>query len=252
MQNLILVSIQASFVIILMLILTKFLANKISFKCRYFIWLIICIRMLIPFTIELPQSPINLTVLESDVAFSTNIQDEYIKYNEFTVTENVNEKSFSNFNIVFYTWLFGASGFFLFHVITLIYFEIKIKKSLIKMETKFKIPVYICDKISSPILIGFFKPKILISQNNYSEKELDIILKHELTHYKRGDMWYKLLLLIVNSVHFFNPFAYIMLRQANSDLEYSCDDLVVKNMSLESKQMYALTILKTMKEGKFK
>ena len=106
-----------------------------------------------------------------------------------------------------------------------------------------------CSKIASPMMIGFLKPMILIPNTDYSDNELSVILRHELTHYKRGDIWYKLLLVIANSIHWFNPLVYLMARQANRDLEYSCDDSVVKNSDINFRKGYSTAILKAMKQG---
>ena len=95
----------------------------------------------------------------------------------------------------------------------------------------------------------YFVPKILLPSTDYSNNELVIVLKHELTHFKRGDIWYKLLLIIANSIHWFNPFVYLMAKAANRDLEYSCDDVVVKNSDINFRKEYSLTILKTMQNG---
>ena len=43
---------------------------------------------------------------------------------------------------------------------------------------------------------------------------------------------------------------YIMVKQANRDLEYSCDDLVIKNSDMNFRKEYSLIILKAMKKGK--
>lgn len=83
----------------------------------------------------------------------------------------------------------------------------------------------------------------------YSDEEIKVILKHELTHYKRHDLWYKLLLICANGIHWFNPIIYFMVRQANRDLEYSCDDAVVGNEDMEYRKAYSKTILKSMKKG---
>lgn len=56
---------------------------------------------------------------------------------------------------------------------------------------------------------------------------LYFILKHELIHYKQKDLWYKLLLLMAQVIHWFNPLVYIMVEQAEQDLEARCDLKVV-------------------------
>jgi beta-lactamase regulating signal transducer with metallopeptidase domain len=117
------------------------------------------------------------------------------------------------------------------------------------MKVRVKPQLLECGKIASPMMIGFFRPIILLPSTDYSNNELAVVLKHELTHFKRGDIWYKLLLVIANSIHWFNPLAYLMVKAANRDLEYSCDDAVVKNSDINFRKEYSLTILKVMQKG---
>ena len=50
-----------------------------------------------------------------------------------------------------------------------------------------------CEKVLSPMLIGFIRPIVILPKIAYSDEEIKVILKHALTHYKRHDLWYKLL-----------------------------------------------------------
>ena len=55
-----------------------------------------------------------------------------------------------------------------------------------------------------------------------------MIFRHELMHYRRRDSWYRLFLLFTLSVHWFNPFLYLMVDSATEDLESACDRSVIK------------------------
>jgi len=70
-----------------------------------------------------------------------------------------------------------------------------------------------------------------------------MIYSHELFHYKRHDLWYKLLLTVVNSIHWFNPAMYAMVSSANRDIEYCCDYQVVKDHDLKYRKNYSDLIL---------
>ncbi|MBO5430358.1 MAG: M56 family metallopeptidase, partial [Peptococcaceae bacterium] len=67
-----------------------------------------------------------------------------------------------------------------------------------------------------------------------------------LTHYKHHDLWYKLILLCANALHWFNPFVWLMNRQAGRDVEQVCDDYVVDGKDMEYRKAYSMTILNTM------
>ena len=66
-----------------------------------------------------------------------------------------------------------------------------------------------------------------LPHEDFAAQDLSIIIRHELTHYKRKDLWYKILLVTARVIHWFNPFAYMMCRHANADIEQSCDDYLL-------------------------
>ncbi|EGQ21536.1 beta-lactamase regulatory protein 1 [Sporosarcina newyorkensis 2681] len=57
------------------------------------------------------------------------------------------------------------------------------------------------DQIASPALIGLHNPTILLSTRKIPTVELNMVLHHELIHFKRKDVWIKLFMLIVSSLH---------------------------------------------------
>ena len=146
-------------------------------------------------------------------------------------------------------WAVGAAGFMLFHII--IYWRFKLTvRSRLRPEGDYKgVPVFRCGAIESPMLTGFFKPEILLPEIELTPEELNVVFAHEYTHFRRRDLWYKLLLLTANAAHWFNPLVYLMVRQANRDLEYSCDDAVTRGKDMEFRRLYSMTVLKTMKRG---
>ena len=95
----------------------------------------------------------------------------------------------------------------------------------------------------SPMMTGFFKPILLLPDLNYSDPDLKLILKHELIHYKRRDIWYKLLLICANAVHWFNPFVYLMTVMANKDAEMACDSELIRDSDATFRKQYSETIL---------
>lgn len=113
-----------------------------------------------------------------------------------------------------------------------------------------EIRLYQNKRIQSPLMTGFFRPVILMPETEFSAADTAIILRHELTHYRRHDLWYKLLLMAARCLHWFNPMVALMLREADSDLEISCDEAVVRGACPDARQQYCETILRIMRQGK--
>ena len=112
--------------------------------------------------------------------------------------------------------------------------------------------IYFCEPLPSPLCVGFFKPAIYINSEDREEGDLRLILKHELTHCKRKDLWFKGVLMLARALHFFNPFVHWMAKLAEKDMELSCDLAVMENCSMEERQAYSMAILRTVKEASSK
>ena len=55
--------------------------------------------------------------------------------------------------------------------------------------------------IRTPMLIGFLHPRILLPEGLADSARIRMILNHELTHYRRGDLYVKWFALLVSSIH---------------------------------------------------
>jgi beta-lactamase regulating signal transducer with metallopeptidase domain len=71
-----------------------------------------------------------------------------------------------------------------------------------------------------------------------------MILAHENTHRRRLDNLWRVLGICVTCLHWFNPFAWIMLKAFFTDMELSCDEAVIKKSGTEERKAYAGTLLK--------
>lgn len=107
------------------------------------------------------------------------------------------------------------------------------------------IPQVIQNKeISSPKIIGFYKPIIFMSMYTYSEKELYLIILHEMIHYKNKDVWIKLIVNMVSILLWWNPFVYLLKKDLCQLLEIRCDLEICKGLNIEEKAEYLQTIIR--------
>lgn len=123
-----------------------------------------------------------------------------------------------------------------------------------EMEIKKAIPVRMVVQdgtlSQSPMLLGYFRTILLLPDVPYSSSESEAILRHELTHYAAKDLWYKLLLVIVCEMYWFNPIFRLMKNIAFHDVECVCDEKVTGKMNLDDRQDYSSIILKFMSRAK--
>ena len=74
-----------------------------------------------------------------------------------------------------------------------------------------------------PCVIGVWKQMIVLPVGEYSEKELQVIFTHELTHHRQKDVFLKWISIWVRSIHFFNPVAWKFCRDIQKWSEFACD-----------------------------
>lgn len=94
-----------------------------------------------------------------------------------------------------------------------------------------KVRAYFSRRIDTPMMIGFFKPVILLplaTMNHLSVQQFEAILLHELAHIRRNDYLLNLLQSVVDTILFFNPFTWWITKNIREEREKSCDEMVLQ------------------------
>lgn len=243
-------SIAMSALAVVYIAITPVLSNLFSAKGRYYAWLAIVAGLIIPFRYHPQVSAFYMDPILPALK-AVNISSA--------------ESSSSLMSSV--PWVALAGGLWLAGVITFIAVHIVRHRRFLSMvkrwsqsivdpqvpsmlldvqaelQIKQKVDVRICPGIPSPMLVGFVRPTILLPSQNISPDELSLILKHELVHFKRRDVWYKTVVLTATALHWFNPFVYMIARQIAIQCEISCDEEVVKHSDGDERQQYVEAII---------
>ena len=107
--------------------------------------------------------------------------------------------------------------------------------------------------IQVPILIGHFKPMILIPIGmctSLSMEQLETIFIHEIAHIRRKDYLMNMLQLVVEAIYFFNPFVWIVSGIMKREREHCCDDAVVQLHGNAKAYAHALATLEELRLSK--
>ena len=150
-------------------------------------------------------------------------------------------------------WAAGAFASMGITVFSYLHFSFKLKKKLMEPDSFTKAvyasirgrkpALYFSDSARTPMLLGVFKPKIVLPLREYDEELLLNILRHELTHYRRFDTLYKWVATTILSMHWFNPVAWVIRREFNRACELSCDEMLLRSMDKDEKQSYGNSLL---------
>lgn len=86
------------------------------------------------------------------------------------------------------------------------------------------------DLLTSPIVTGVFRPRVILPYLKYGQDELKVILTHELLHIKKHDLYYKALSIFIVVIQSFNPPAYFLIRLLDLWSEQDCDRKVMERL----------------------
>lgn len=168
--------------------------------------------------------------------------------------------SFMKKNIIYmHLWLIGVMGLSIYYAYG--YYKVKKKlkqlelvaeESLLQCFTNCKQKLNVKNDITlvydhTPMLFGIFKPIICIPRN-YELKEQELMLLHELMHYKYKDNIVTYFQLVVLVIHWFNPLVWFAMNLMKEDMELSCDERVL--LLGVSKKEYAQTLIKAISIAK--
>jgi len=106
-----------------------------------------------------------------------------------------------------------------------------VKRLSAQLGIKREVKIFLSEKVTTPLTIGFFKPLILIplaSLNHLNSYQMEAIILHELAHIKRFDYLFNLFLAIIDITLFFNPFTILISKNIRRERENCCDDWVLQ------------------------
>ena len=118
-----------------------------------------------------------------------------------------------------------------------------------QMGIKRCVELYTCSLVSSPLLLGFFRPCIVLPVTDLSEKDFRYTVCHELVHCRRLDILYKWLLQITICLHWFNPLVRMMGKEVRRSCEFACDEAVIRDLEEEERIVYGDTLLRAIEDG---
>ena len=284
-------SVSGGLLILVLLLGKQLLKDKISRQWQYYIWLVVVLRLLLPFGPEanllgktyqavdqavtraapLPQPALGAPGGNPTPAvdLGQNSENTSRPAENLTAAHPLQDIWTLLINHVWLVWLAAALGLLIRKVTIYQGFLRYIHAGLTPVSdigmldrlsaaaerAGVRQPVELCVNplISSPLLIGFFHPCIVLPGAEFGEKDFQYIVLHELTHYKRRDMFYKWLVQVTACLHWFNPLVHLMSREITKACEFSCDEAVLAKMGYDYAQDYGKTLLDAMAAvGKYK
>lgn len=210
------------------------------------LWGIVAVRLLLPITIESPLSLIpSAQVIPENIATSAApaIHSGIPAVNS-TINPMMTQGVIQSGNmwetilsVAAVVWAVGMAGIMLYGIISYLILLWQVR-ARIRQEDG----VYVSDAVSSPFILGFFRPKIYLP-SGLDPQTMNYVLLHEKIHLQRKDHWWKPLGYFLLAVYWFNPLLWVAYILLCRDIEQSCDEKVVSQMSVQDKQGYSLALV---------
>ena len=134
-------------------------------------------------------------------------------------------------------WLLGAAALLIGALVA--YLRVK---GQVATAVKFAHNVYECGAFRSPVVLGFFRPKIYIPFG-LEPRQREHVLCHESAHIQRRDYLVKPLGFLLLTIHWFNPLVWLAFHLMSRDMEMSCDEKVLSQLGEEARREYSLSLL---------
>jgi beta-lactamase regulating signal transducer with metallopeptidase domain len=95
----------------------------------------------------------------------------------------------------------------------------------------------------APMVAGLLHPAIYLPHRDYTPEQLSHILRHELCHWRRGDVGIKWCASLAVCLHWFNPLVYLLRRELDRSCELACDEAALRGLDAAGRQAYGETLL---------
>ena len=276
LNNLMQIGLTVSLAALVPLILRRLMKKRYPARMVCVVWAILALRLLIPVQLTLPQAPVQvmprtsyvvqsdqtafrqagLPVVQNPTRWVTGTQAQTL-----SAADTGTVKTVDITDILLTLWLAGVISCILWQGIG--YYRLIrslkgksrsveradlhtiLQEQCADLVIDREIPLRVSAAADCPMLAGFIHPTLYLPDERISRTDAAFIFRHELTHYKHGDLWLKLLLLAARCLHWFNPLVHLIARFAQEDIEAACDDAVVRGHDGAYRRAYGETILRS-------
>lgn len=277
-NGVLMMSISSSVVILIIIMLRFIIKKKVSKTFIFILWILVLMKLMVPLSVESPVSLFNVLsiprAITSDnietqtmdlsenksnnenttITYDSRYEDDLVLPNaseeQGNMTESVNVVNYQKISgetlldFLPYIWLFGMLLLLISGIVMYLRLSKLLSDGILYKTLDNGVKVYKSVKVTSPVLIGFLAPSIIIPKNlMLEENEFEYIIEHEVMHMKRFDHITKPIFLMVTCIHWFNPLVWIAYFMAMKDMELSCDEQVLKGYDYKNRCMYANALL---------
>ena len=238
-------------ILIVVCVLVRLIFRKMPKSVRCLMWILVAVRLAIPFNIESPfslQPAREYVTISSDEEASVGVNEaEKTAYatdkesgREIVTLKDDIKNDVNNFDFMYafsIIWIIGVAAVLIYAVAAYIRLKRTVADAVLLRQN-----IYQSERVGTAFILGIISPKIYVPYG-LSEIELFMTLNHERAHLSRRDHLLKPLGFIITAVYWFNPLVWLAYILLCKDIELACDEKVIKKIGYDKKKDYSQTLL---------
>ena len=256
--------ITSSVLILIMIAARSLFKGHISPLLQYALWLIVLVRLVVPFNpLESSISVLNAvpTSLSAASGVTKNTEnltpetftaapaaDSAVAFTETdifdapkTTTSVPAQSGLPSFSFVLGTlWLTGTAALLIYAIIR----NYRLARFLHRIRRPYADGVYVAPALPSSCLFGVLKPTIYITEAVACDRQSRRhVLAHEQAHRRHGDHIWNLLRIVVLALHWYNPLVWWACALSKRDAEMAADTAAIAALAPQERFDYGETLL---------
>ena len=261
----------SSVLILIVLAIRRLTLGKISMRLRYTLWLLVLVRLFVPFSFG--GTPVSILNTVQQVPVMQDVQVlhdiQHIEHTEdgavegyprrgsmsdfpTVIAEQKSEEEFTRMRAVLSLrdvlvplWKTGVLILAAAFLLVNLRFRVTLRKTRKRLEIPdISLPVYVTDGVETPCLFGLFRPTVYVTPEVARDpRALHYALEHELTHFYQGDFVWSILRCVCLCLHWFNPLVWLAVHLSRQDAELSCDEGTIRRLGESHRVAYGNTLI---------
>jgi beta-lactamase regulating signal transducer with metallopeptidase domain len=244
--------------------------GRLSRAFAYYMWLAVLLRLILPVASPLPADifaagaqkaslpaaqTAQTSAAETAAAAPQTPAEAAAPETQPGAAEPAAEASGFSWDALFWVWAAGAAGSAAWFALSYAKYcrglmraaseASEEERAVLNLIAGWNLPALVKSPAAgTPMLLGAFRPVIVLPEREYSADELENILRHELAHLRRRDIIYKWFAAAVTALHWFNPLMIPLRRELARECELACDEAAVRGMTEEGRRAYGNTLIR--------
>lgn len=229
--------------LILAVVVLRLLLKKAPRRVTCILWLIVALRLIVPFSIESPVSMIPQTTSVIQEAVDTNLIHPEVISSVMTPEPGQDEtnaayvRNGQHMPVLPLIWCGGMAAMLCYFA-----FSYLRMRHLVREAARETGNIWICDAVTTPFILGLIRPRIYLP-SGLSGATRKCVIAHEQCHLRWKDHWWKPLAFVLLAVYWFDPLVWVSYALLCRDIEFACDERVIHHYGITDKKAYSRALL---------